>query len=72
MKRVRGLWRLHTGSVVTVRFRNTDFHNEVTRKKLGVISPAKSPVNSRFKRINFLERAEDTRLSKQRCIICPK
>jgi hypothetical protein len=72
MERVRKLWRLRTESVVTERFRNTNLHKEVTRKRLGEIDPAKSPANSRFKWRNCLERAEDTRLSKQRCIICPK
>jgi len=48
MERVRELWRLRTGSVVTERLRNTDLHKEVTRKKLGEIDPAKSSANSRL------------------------
>jgi hypothetical protein len=58
--------------MVTERFKNNDLHNEGTRKKLGEIDPAKNPTNSTFKWRNYLERAKDTPLSKQRCIICPK
>jgi hypothetical protein len=52
--------------VVTERFRNNDLHNEGTRNKLGEINPAKILGNSTFKWRNYLERAKDTPLSKQR------
>jgi len=56
------LWIFRTEFVVTERFRNTDLHNEGTRKNLGEINPGKGPANSTFKWRNYLERAKDTRL----------
>jgi hypothetical protein len=72
MERVRELLRLRTESLVTERFRNTDLHNDVTRKKPGEIILAKSTENSRFKWRNYLEMVEGTRLSKQRLLYALK
>jgi len=62
------LWIFRTGSVVTERFRNTDLHNEGTRKKLGEINPAKSPANSTFKWRHYLERAKGVWKSRETMI----